>query len=369
MRAGLCYTVPPRAATATFYNARSACNVLGGDLVMYNSEEKQAFVEGYFASQGNLPKVSDTLPSLSSSRAGTHGRAAWGAAVAGARCRSGERGGRLLGRGGALRPLRVPDDCPPPLPPAPLQYYWQGIMRSKPGVPYTFVSGDVVGQTVSNNPYAHWSWNQPSYSLSSGAGASASGGQPPPPLHTGRLAPCKPARPGAPLQGARPNQGADLPWSPPPPPLRCPRPAGYNCILAWFDLAYDQFLGDPASATQQAARSMFQTASGHTKYAWTAYPCNTAYGYICEVASDNFACGPPPSPPNPPPSPPSPPAPPAPPTCERPARPSPAQPSRPQTAHAVRVQRPPPPQPPASPPRRCSPSPRRRAARQRHLLL
>lgn len=57
IRAGLCYSVSARLATATFYNARAACSSVGGDLVMYNTPEKQWFVESYLAGQGTLPKV------------------------------------------------------------------------------------------------------------------------------------------------------------------------------------------------------------------------------------------------------------------------------------------------------------------------
>jgi hypothetical protein len=57
VRAGLCFFVSARSVTATYFNARAACTTLGGDLVMYNTAEKQSFVESYLAGQGTLPKV------------------------------------------------------------------------------------------------------------------------------------------------------------------------------------------------------------------------------------------------------------------------------------------------------------------------
>jgi hypothetical protein len=140
--------------------------------------------------------------------------------------------------------------------------YWMGINRSDPLYPFSFGDGSYVSQTVSNaDPYAHWSWNQPRFTVY----------------------------------------------------------ASYSCVQASADLAYDLYLGDPAIAAQQTNLSMYRTSSGGKMYGWTALPCANLYNFICEISTGVFPCPPPPNPPPPPPKPPAPPLPPAPAACEHPA--------------------------------------------------
>lgn len=75
-----------------------------------------------------------------------------------------------------------------------------------------------------------------------------------------------------------------------------------------------RYLGS-GSVSQQNSSSFYETQGADRKYGWTGYPCNTGYGYICQLPPSAFACHPPPSPPAPPPLPPSPPSPPLPPNC------------------------------------------------------
>jgi hypothetical protein len=92
----------------------------------------------------------------------------------------------------------------------------------------------------------------------------------------------------------------------------------YNCVLAWQDLAYDEYKTSDKNVTAIVAMSNYNTDPRFAafKYGWAAYDCAIAYPYICQIPAASFQCQPPPSPPMPPPSPPVPPSPPAPPSCK-----------------------------------------------------
>jgi hypothetical protein len=92
----------------------------------------------------------------------------------------------------------------------------------------------------------------------------------------------------------------------------------YNCVLAWQDLAYDEYKTSDKNVTAMVTMSNYNTDPRYAafKYGWAAYDCGVAYPYICQIPLENFPCAPPPSPPTPPPSPPVPPSPPAPPSCK-----------------------------------------------------
>jgi hypothetical protein len=57
------------------------------------------------------------------------------------------------------------------LPPArsflPSQFYWVGLSRDAADAAWQYVDGSNVQQVSSNTPYAHWSWNMPTFSFDS----------------------------------------------------------------------------------------------------------------------------------------------------------------------------------------------------------
>jgi hypothetical protein len=96
--------------------------------------------------------------------------------------------------------------------------------------------------------------------------------------------------------------------------------SAYGCVLAWQDLAYDEYKAADTNLTSMINMSNYNTDPRYAnfKYGWTAYDCAVAYPYICQMRPEAFPCMPPPNPPSPPPLPPSPPSPPAPPSCKWP---------------------------------------------------
>ncbi len=122
---------------------------------------------------------------------------------------------------------------------------------------FAYLTGAPVPQVASTEPYAHWGWRQESLAAVS----------------------------------------------------------GYNCTLAWKDLAHGLYFGD-ATPKQQADITNYATWSGDALYGWGAFSCNQQrHHYICSLPAAFFPCQPPPVPPPPPPQPPTPPSPPAPPNC------------------------------------------------------
>jgi hypothetical protein len=94
--------------------------------------------------------------------------------------------------------------------------------------------------------------------------------------------------------------------------------SGYNCTLAWKDLAHALYYGD-ATPQQQADITNYATWSADALYGWGAFSCNSQrHHYICSLPAALFPCQPPPVPPPPPPQPPTPPLPPSPPNCAPP---------------------------------------------------
>lgn len=47
----------------------------------------------------------------------------------------------------------------------PAQFYWIGLSRDAADASWQYVDGSVVQQVASNVPYAHWSWNMPTFSF------------------------------------------------------------------------------------------------------------------------------------------------------------------------------------------------------------
>ncbi len=92
---GLCYAYLSR--QASWERQRAACRVLGGDLVKWDSPDKQLAAEAYFQRQGSLT----------------------------------------------------------------LLYYWMGLRRANASAAYAFLDGSSLPQVPSNTPYAHWNWYQP----------------------------------------------------------------------------------------------------------------------------------------------------------------------------------------------------------------
>jgi hypothetical protein len=91
----LCFTY--NSGSHNFSSSRAACVALGGDLVLYDSVDKQLRVENYFESQGSLTHL----------------------------------------------------------------YYWIGASRANASAKYTLLDGTAMPQSPSESPYAHWNWYQP----------------------------------------------------------------------------------------------------------------------------------------------------------------------------------------------------------------
>jgi hypothetical protein len=97
-----CFSESPNRASWT--NARAACQAQGGDLVKYDTAQKQRAVESYFSGTGTLTS----------------------------------------------------------------QYYWMGLYRDGPSRQYIWTDEGTVLQSVSQDPYAHWAWNFNAAAKSSG---------------------------------------------------------------------------------------------------------------------------------------------------------------------------------------------------------
>jgi hypothetical protein len=92
----MCFTYTAR--SHNFSTARSACLALGGDMVLYDSPDKQLRVEAYFEKQGSLTPM----------------------------------------------------------------YYWIGARRAVNGSgEYALLDGTPLPQVPGESPYAHWNWYQP----------------------------------------------------------------------------------------------------------------------------------------------------------------------------------------------------------------
>jgi hypothetical protein len=180
------------------------------------------------------------------------------------------------------------------------KYYWLGISRPRPTTAFAFVDGSPLSPLVSNTkPYAHW-W----------VGLGRSWLAPQPVCAIGALWHCSPG-------GQRCQLAPCRAWTQP----AYAQAVGYNCALAWKDLAYgDYTAGRDLNMTSLMNMSNYDTDPrfAQLRYGWTAYDCAVAYPYICQMRPEAFPCMPPPNPPSPPPLPPSPPSPPAPPSCKWP---------------------------------------------------
>jgi hypothetical protein len=89
-----------RTSSATYLTAQTTCSNLGGSLVQYRSRGEQLMVESTFTTSGMLPAVA----------------------------------------------------------------YWIGLSRDAADAFWQYADSGTVQQTASNSPYAHWSYNMPTFS-------------------------------------------------------------------------------------------------------------------------------------------------------------------------------------------------------------
>jgi hypothetical protein len=136
-----CYSVLQ--APQSQSGARSACQAASGDLVRYDSADRQLAVESYFTRCAEQSIRLEANPAS--------------AVAPGAAC-SGFSGSARLQRSGAHPPALAVVLCRAGV--LGRGAYWIGVARS-PGVPYRQVDGAPLQQGASEAPYAHWHWAHP----------------------------------------------------------------------------------------------------------------------------------------------------------------------------------------------------------------